>query len=90
MKHKKQSPLSGKTVKIKENVNELGNQSIIIEDWWDCVSGMSWMAANGNPACMNYAIRTGASSLQIPIDDEVLYGKIKGLGYLVHKSELEN
>lgn len=90
MKHKESSTLSGKSIKIKEDVNELGGQSIIIEDWWDRVSGTSWMNANYNPACMSYGIRTGFSSRFIPIDDEVLYGKINGLGHLVHKIELES
>lgn len=45
------------------------------------------MSADGNPACMNYAIRAGFSDL--PTDDEVLYGKIGGFGHLVHISEIE-
>lgn len=89
MKHGESSTLAGKDVQIKESANELGGSKIKIEDWWDIVGGISWMNANGNPACMNYAMRTGFSSIHIPIDDEVLYGKINGLGYLVHISELE-
>lgn len=60
-----------------------------VEDWWDKVSGISWMFAEGNPACLAYAIRTGISG--IPMDDEVVYGhnKENGMGHLVHVSELE-
>jgi len=60
-----------------------------VEDWWDKLSGSSWMFAEGNPACMAYAIRAGVSKL--PINDEVVYGHNKdgGLGHLVHVSELE-
>jgi hypothetical protein len=47
------------------------------------------MFAKGNPACLVYAMRTGCSKIFIPTDDEVLYGKINGLGHLVHITELE-
>lgn len=54
-----------------------------IENWWDRIAGRSWMVCDGNPACLQYAIRSNH-----PIDDEVIYGKIEGLGYLLHVSEL--
>ena len=58
-----------------------------IEDYWKTVNdGTSWMLAEGNIACVQYAIR--AAKARIPIDDEVVYGKIGGLGYLVHVTEL--
>lgn len=60
--------------------------TIKIEDTWVNVYGSSWMWAQGNPACMIYAMRSAASEL--PVDDDVWYGKINGLGYLVHESEL--
>ena len=44
------------------------------------------MFATGNPACLKYALRAGADGL--PVDDEVLYVKSGGFGYLVHASEL--
>lgn len=90
MVHEESSPLSGKEVKIKDTANELGGATILIEDYWDKVTGGSWMNADGNPAAMIYAMRTGFSSkINIPINDEVLYGKINGLGHLVHVDELE-
>ena len=57
-----------------------------IEDWWDHLTGGSWMNAKSNPAALMYAIRSAV--MQIPIDDEVVYGKIGIYGVLVHVSEL--
>lgn len=88
MIHKDESPLAGKEVKISDDANKLGGHTIRIEDWWDRIAGKSWGMCDGNPACMIYAMRTGTSEKPVPIDDEVLYGKIGGLGYLVHVSEL--
>lgn len=83
------SPLAGCSVKIKSNsfLRITAGAVIVIEDWWENVGGKSWMVCNGNPACLFYAMRSGFESL--PIDNEVLYGKIGGLGYLVHISELD-
>ena len=85
-------PLAGKTVKLTPAPcsNEklaLSNGALYrIEDYWINVSGGSWMDAQGNPACLMYAMRAGFSGL--PIDDNVVYGKIGGLGHLVHVNEL--
>lgn len=38
---------------------------------------------------MMYAIRTGSQEFKVPIDNEVVYGKIGALGHLFHVSELE-
>jgi len=94
MIHQTDSPLKGKTVKIKANakhpqVKNFGGSEFLVENWWDKVSGGSWMFADGNPACMIYAIRTGFSENTVPIDDEVLYGKIGCFGHLVYISEIE-
>lgn len=79
-------PLAGKTVKIKDEVKGIGGELFVIEDYWHNVTGSSWMSATGNPAALQYAFRSGISGL--PIDNEVLYGKVGGLGFLVHVSEL--
>ncbi len=82
MIHQEKSTLAGKNVKLK-----CGN-TIDIEDWWDRLSGKSWMDMNGNPACIKYAVRVSTDNL--PLDDEVLYGHTEdGLGNLVHINELE-
>ena len=59
----------------------------IAEDYWINISGMAWMECNGNPACIDYAYRAGIKNL--PYDNKVVYGKIGGLGYLLHESELD-
>ena len=47
------------------------------------------MVCDGNPACLVYAMRSATQDQDIPLDDEVLYGKIGSLGHLVHISEIE-
>jgi len=92
--HKEQSELANQTVKIKPGVvhpqyTTFAGVDFKVEDWWDRVTGGSWMDAQGNPACLVYAVRTGFSK-SVPTDDEVLYGKTPdGLGHLVHVSEIE-
>jgi len=94
MIHQEKSALAGQSVKVADWVkhpqNEnFGGSEILIEDWWDRVFGGSWMFAQGNPACLIYAMRTGFSDKPIPTDDEVLYGKTAdGLGHLIHISEI--
>lgn len=51
------------------------------------VFGQSWATMRGNPAAMLYAITTGPTD--IPFDGTVWYGHIKGIGELVHESEIE-
>jgi hypothetical protein len=92
--HNQASEYAGKTVRIKAGrthpqVENFGGCEILIEDWWDRVSGSSWAWARGNPACLVYAVRTGITKHPVPGDDEVLYGHMGGLGHLVHISEIE-
>lgn len=61
-------------------------KKIEIEGLWKDVSGQSWMFSTGNPSCIEYAIRAAVDKL--PTDDKVYYGKIDGLGKLVHESEI--
>jgi len=94
--HTDKSPLAGQTIEVKFSAGHPqipGSKDLtfqyIVEDWWDHMTGGSWMDAEGNPACLVYAIRTGfAPPPGIPFDDQVLYGKIDGLGHLVHTSEI--
>ena len=69
---------------IKTSVENLGGKEIQIEDWWDRVSGKSWMDCTGNIACLTYAVR------DTPINNEVVYGKIDGAGYLIHIDEIQD
>jgi hypothetical protein len=63
-----------------------GTYEVEIEDYWDKLTGKSWMNSAGNPAAIIYAMRSGLGSL--PIDDNVLYVKLGGIGVLVHTSEV--
>lgn len=95
MLHAKPSELAGKIVRIKPHVTHpqfpgFGGSEYRVEDWWDRVSGRSWMHADGNPACLAYAMRTGLCDHPVPIDDEVLYGKVGPFGHLIHISEIES
>ena len=81
--HSDPHPQAGQTVTV-----DIGNgpQPYRIEDWWDRVSGGSWMNATGNPAALNYAMRSAGRT---PIDDEVVYGKAGSFGHLVHVTEIK-
>ncbi len=81
--------LAGKTVTLncKPDPDQLNGKKYIVEDLWINVAGKSWMFCDGNPACLKYAIRSAMSEL--PMDDDVLYGKVSGLGHLIHISEIK-
>lgn len=82
-------PLSGKTVELDfhpDTPRVFASLKYRVEDYWDRVYGKSWGDSVGNPAALKYALRAGAFGL--PVDDEVVYGKIDGIGHLVHCSEL--
>lgn len=92
MLHKEKCILAGKVLTIKKavvhpQVPNFGGSKFEVEDWWDRVHGKSWMDCAGNPACLVYAMRSGFTGL--PIDDEVVYGKLNGMGHLLHISEFE-
>ena len=89
---RKRHPLAGKMVVLNSksvtspNGQPINGAKFRIEDWCINVAGISWMDANGNPAALIYAIRSGFDGL--PTDDEVVYGKIGNFGHLIHESEL--
>lgn len=92
--HMEKHPLAGKTVKIKPTVKHhqfknFGGADFILEDWWDHLTGGSWMDADGNPAALMYALRTGMLNPDVPTDNEVVYGHVGHYGHLLHISELE-
>lgn len=86
---------SGKTLRVKQgagisfNGELLDEKEFVAEDYWINITGKSWMVSNGNPACIEYALRTGLNELNVPIDDNVVYGKIGYFGHLFHECELE-
>lgn len=84
------SELAGQTVTVhpkRDLENLVDGAEFRVEDWWENVYGQSWMTSDGNPAAMLYGMRNGIGRL--PIDNDVLYGKVGALGYLVHVSEIE-
>ena len=83
-------PQSGKTATLTIrglDPHELTGKEFRIEDWaenvWDCKSG--WMDQTGNPACLEYGLRSGLAGLPAT---NTIYGKVGCLGYLIHESEL--
>jgi hypothetical protein len=93
------SPLAGKTVELSPQMGDvaLNGQKIVIEDWWERVSaGVSWAESVriGSPAAIFYSLRINRKNKlvpmddRIPIDNRVLYGKVNGLGFIVHISEV--
>ena len=91
--NKKKHPLAGKKVKLKlagekgkNDPQGIDGKMMIIEDWAENVFRGSWMIQQGNPTAMFYGIRAGFANL--PTDDDVVYGKVDGLAYLVHNSEI--
>lgn len=85
-----------KTYRIKGNSKYFkkkygtSNPLIKIENTDYVVFGGSWAFQNGNPACMLYGMRSAEDDLPSDIIDKqaTWYGKVHGLGELVHKSEL--
>lgn len=94
MEHKTESEFANSVVKLKQvsangkPVFEAGTP-YRVEDWWDRVTGGSWMNAQGNPAALQYAMMSGFCDIPTPTDDEVLYGKIGVLGYLIHRTWID-
>lgn len=101
-----QHEAAGKAVKLKTNLapenngRDISGREFIIEDWAENVFGVSWMAMD-NFAATNYASRVVLSNLAtamgsskkyipLPFDNDVLYGKINGLGFCVHRLEIDD
>ncbi|WP_047888558.1 hypothetical protein [Rhodococcus sp. ARP2] len=86
MIHTEPHPLAGQTVEIKIEGETL---EFRLEDWWDRVHGSSWMFSDGNPAALKYAMRAALKEpTSLPLDDEVVYGKVDIFGHLIHASEI--
>lgn len=91
--HRENHSLAGKTVRLNDRANDPIYRVVMplklyeIEGWWDFLTGSSWrFAQSRNIDARHYAARRIAAGL--PPDDEVVYGKIDGLGRLVHATEL--
>ncbi|MEV4735522.1 MULTISPECIES: hypothetical protein [unclassified Microbacterium] len=94
MEHEAQHPQAGQTVQVEfrggghpqVEGSADGPVDFVVEDWWDHLTGKSWMFSDGNPAVIDYSIRSGMNGL--PTDNEVVYGKVGAFGYLVHVDEI--
>lgn len=87
--HTQPHPLAGKVVHATiRRIDGDATTQLRVEDWWDRISGRSWLTADGNPAAMQYAFRAGFAG--ITLDDEVVYCHYlnTGIGQLVHDSEI--
>ncbi|MBX7464889.1 hypothetical protein K1Y80_02180 [Streptomyces sp. MAG02] len=90
--HPAPHPQAGQTVKVTPAAPLFGQYSVTpvdltVEDWNDRVFGRSWMDMDGHMASLSYAMRSAAGSL--PTDNEVVYGKVHGIGHLIHVSEID-
>lgn len=84
------SPYAGKTVQLRADALELGGLPCEVADWYERTGQrLTWRAALllGEPRAQSYNIRRARSGL--PDDDEVLLGKVDGMGAIVHVSEIE-
>lgn len=81
MAHQDEFIWAGQTVTLRSGAE------FRAEDWADRVFGRSWMMMNGNPCALKYAVRAGCENL--PIDNEVVYGKVGAFAELVHVSEID-
>ncbi len=82
-------PLARQTVTIKpiegrEYQNVVEGAEYRVEDWVENVMGPLQM---GNPAVLGYILRTTGLPNDVGTSD-LVYGKIGGLGYVLHDSEL--
>lgn len=80
MIHNEPHPKAGQTVTLDDGTEYR------VEDWFDRLLGKSWTQANGNAAAMNYAVESAMAGL--PLDDEVVYGKIGPFGHAKHDSQI--
>lgn len=82
--HEDAHPKAGQTIQIKLMGTD-DTVTLELEDWADRVTGRFWCEMDNNPAAISYAMRLGLSGGMI--DNAVVYGKIEGMGCIVHVSE---
>lgn len=110
--HAEQHPLAGKKIKVKLRGEPMqflvDGAEMRVLDWWshahkdnEIKSSLPQLLSSPSPAARMYVIR--AETAGIPLDDDVIYGKIAitppqgiaslpgqgvGLGYIIHSSEI--
>lgn len=80
----KPSLYAGKTVRIIKGI--FAGQKYKLENWSSIIYGNSWDACKNSVACKQYAER--AYKEDLPIDNNVYYGKLGDYGELIHASEI--
>jgi hypothetical protein len=82
------SPYAGTTVQLRPDAVEIGGLPAEVVDWYERTSGgKTWREAIGtDPRAQGYAIRRGMAGL--PDDDNVLFARVDGMGYLIHYTEI--
>lgn len=77
----------GKTYRIK--AGQFKDSEYIVEALWDKLTGKSWMVSDGNPAALEYAMRSGLEG-DNHYDDNVWYGHLResGMGKLIHETQI--
>jgi len=93
--HAESHPMAGKTVTLLPGTADPQRGIVVagaefeVEDWYDYEKGRggghSWQEDQTFTTGW-YAVRREATGL--PLDDEVVYGHIRGLGHIVHISEI--
>lgn len=74
-----QDPVRGMVVAGAKFCVEDSVAALLDSPVWSGVTTTNWAVAN-------YRIR--AARIDLPVDENVVYGKIGGLGHIVHESEL--
>lgn len=95
--HKSESPLRGVPVKLLDGLEaamtpsyetiELSGEEFVVDDWWDRVNGASWQDSTDKLSFTYNARQARAGYL--PMDDEVLLGRIGNKEVLVHLAEID-
>lgn len=75
----------GKKYRIKSGTFK--DSEYLLEGLWIELTGKSWMVTDGNPACLEYAVRSGSEG-DMTFDDNVYYGHIGGLGKLINADQI--
>lgn len=102
MTHENQHPLAGRTVRLDHVARDpreiiVPGAEFVVRDWVDRLGLRNSWKREENWATTHYAARQKMSvfytteqpysKIALPDDEEVVYGKIGGLGHCVHASE---
>lgn len=84
----------GQKMKVVKGAGRLSTRekadgmTFVAEDYWMNITGKSWKHVEGNPAIVEYIVRSMNNIQPPPMDERVVYGKIGNFGHLFHENEL--